>query len=207
MRRVEAEMGTECLIYMNLTESRRTNWSAYAKTHGLWLANYALNEPDFVGYATTFTKPATPGWRLALWQYTQKGKLPGYPGYLDLNVAFGDPWKRPTGYGTATETKDWFSMATEAQLRKIVAEETKKAVIRELTYKRKKLGGAGGMVSLQDEILYTAANEAKVNKKLDALVDGVNAILDRAPTGVELDPDKAYAEIGRATVAALKGAV
>lgn len=205
MRRVEAEMGTECLIYMNLTESRRSNWSAYAKSHGLWLASYALGEPTFIGYAQTFTKPATPGWRLVLWQYTQKGKLPGYAGDLDLNVAFGDPWKRPTGYGTATKTKDWFAMATEAQLRKIVAEETKKAVIRELTWKREKLGGAGGKVSIQDEILYAAANHQVINKKLDALVDGVTAILDRSPGALELDPEKAYAEIGRATVAALKG--
>ena len=97
-------------------------------------------------------------------------------------------------------------MATEADLRRIVAEETKKAVIRELTYPRQKLGGAGGKVSRQDESLYIAANEAKVNRKLDALVDGVTAILDRSPADFELDPEKAYAEIGRATVAALKGA-
>lgn len=108
--------------------------------------------------------------------------------------------------GPAAPQGDEIDMATLAELREIVAEETKKAVIRELTYPREKKGGAGGKVSIQDEILYIAANEQKVNRKLDALVDGVNAILDRAPEAFELDPDKAYAEIGRATVAALKGA-
>ena len=104
-----------------------------------------------------------------------------------------------------TPSGDEIDMATLAELRTIVAEETKKAVIRELTYKRDKLGGAGGKVSLQDEILYIAANEAKVNRKLDALVDGVNAILDKPGNDFELDPEKAYAEIGRSVVAALKG--
>ena len=96
-------------------------------------------------------------------------------------------------------------MATEAQLRAIVADETKKAVIRELTYARQKLGGAGGRVSIQDQILWMAADAAKVNTKLDALVSGVNAILDRSPSQFEVDPEKAYAEIGRSVVAALKG--
>jgi len=110
-----------------------------------------------------------------------------------------------TGVGATTTKKDFTDMATEAELRKIVAEETKNALIRELTYPRNKLGGAGGKVSIQNEILYTAANEKKVHAKLDALVSAVGVLLEQKTTGLDLDPDKAYAEIGRATVAALRG--
>ena len=111
----------------------------------------------------------------------------------------------------APEPKEWYEMAELSkgvadEIRAIVREEAKDAVIRELTYPRQKHGTAGGKVSIQDEILWTATNNARINSKLDALVDGVNAILDRSPEAFELDPDKAYAEIGRATVAALKGA-
>ena len=172
MRRVEAEFGRECFLYMNLTESRRGNWSAYAKSHKLWLASYALGEPDFVGYAQTFTKPATPGWDLALWQYTQKGRLPGYSGYLDLNVAFGDPWERPTGVGASS--KDWFSMATKADLVTAVRE----GLDKHYYYKRDTLGGIEKKVSYDEQIRWLTADFAKLNAKLDALVDAVGVLLD-----------------------------
>lgn len=111
----------------------------------------------------------------------------------------------------APEPKEWYEMAELSkgvadEIRAIVREEAKSVVIRELTYPRQKHGTAGGKISIQDEILWTATNNARINSKLDALVDGVNAVLDRAPAEFEVDPDKAYAEIGRATVAALKGA-
>jgi murein DD-endopeptidase MepM/ murein hydrolase activator NlpD len=120
-----------------------------------------------------------------------------------------DRWLRTvttlsTGYtGTTINApeQDWFDMATEADLRRIVAEETKKAVIRELTYPRDKLGGAGGTVSIQDEILHTAANEAKTHRKLDALVSAVTALVDRAEATVQpID----YEQLGRAFVVAVK---
>lgn len=201
MRRVEAEFGRECLIYMNLSTSRLSSWSAYAKSHRLWLASYALNEPDFLGYASTFTTPSTPGWELAIWQYTQKGRLPGYSGYLDLNVAYGDPWDRPTGIGATAQTKkEWSDMATKEEIEDAAYRGSLRALQRELTYPRTKLGGAGGKVSIQDQILWMAADNATVHKKLDALVAAATTQLEQ-PT---VDPQQVYAEIGRQVVAAFK---
>lgn len=102
-QRVETKRGLapeKVMVYMNLSVSKQ-NWSAYMKRHPLWLAYYG-NDAGYNGYATTFTPPKTPGWNLALWQYTQHGRLPGYSGNLDLNVAFGDPWDLKTGIGSAT---------------------------------------------------------------------------------------------------------
>ena len=41
-----------------------------------WVAHYGVSEPGF--------KPA------GMWQYTDKGRLPGYSGNLDLNIAYRD---------------------------------------------------------------------------------------------------------------------
>lgn len=111
------------------------------------------------------------------------------------------------GATTKAPTKEWYEMAklspeVAAEIRGIVRTEVKAGVIRELTYKRDKLGGAPGKVSLQDEILYTAANERKTHAKLDALVDAVSVLLENP--AAELDPEAAYAAIGRQVVTALK---
>ena len=105
LRRVDRETGKVTVVYMNLSVSGLSSWTAFGKTHPLWLAFYG-NNGRFDGYATSFTPPATPGWTLALWQYTQHGRLRGYAGDLDLNVYFGGiaQWDRPTGAATSTST-------------------------------------------------------------------------------------------------------
>lgn len=101
-QRVETKRGLtpeKLMVYMNLSVSGQATWSPYMKRHPLWLAFYG-NDAPFNGYGTTFTPPKTPGWKMAMWQYTQHGTLPGHVGNLDLNVAFGDPWSLPTGTGS-----------------------------------------------------------------------------------------------------------
>ena len=105
LRRVDRETGKVTVAYMNLSVSGLSSWTAFGKTHPLWVAFYG-NDGGFNGYATSFTPPATPGWTLAMWQYTQHGRLRGYAGDLDLNVYFGGiaQWDKATGAATITTT-------------------------------------------------------------------------------------------------------
>jgi len=107
---VETESGATPLTYkhvdgfMTLAEAEfgqlgiyAANWcwkaimgSEYAKyaTRKLWLASY------------TSSPLIPPGWsNWVLWQYTSKGKLPGYAGNLDINRFNGDEtaWHNWTG--------------------------------------------------------------------------------------------------------------
>ena len=53
----------------------------------LWLANYPTSNPQSWGPVREFPKP--PGnWKIAAWQYSSTGRLPGYAGNLDLNIAY-----------------------------------------------------------------------------------------------------------------------
>lgn len=101
LRRVDHVTGRTTGIYMNLGVSRLASWSAFVKAHPLWLAYYGAGA-RFDGYATSFHPPAVPGWRLALWQYTEHGRLPGYGRDLDLNVYLGGiaAWDKATGTAT-----------------------------------------------------------------------------------------------------------
>lgn len=98
LRTVDKATGRTTVVYMNLNASRLGTWTGFGKTHPLWLAFYG-DDGGFQGYATSFKPPATPGWTLALWQYTQHGRLPGYTADLDLNVYLGGipAWDRATG--------------------------------------------------------------------------------------------------------------
>ena len=91
-------------------------------------------------------------------------------------------------------------MATEKEIEDAAYRGSLRALQRELTYPRTKLGGAGGKVSIQDQILWMAADNATVHKKLDALVAAATTQLEQ-PT---VDPQQVYAEIGRQVVAAFK---
>lgn len=92
--RVKAKTGRAAWLYARLGHLNAHTWATIPKAHPLWLAWYG---GAITGYATDFTQPFTvpAGFRLAAWQYSEKGTLPGYNGGLDLNVFFGDAktWK------------------------------------------------------------------------------------------------------------------
>lgn len=55
--------------------------------YGLWIANYLSDKPQ--GYSQP-APPISNGFPLTvMYQYTSSGKLPGWGGYLDLNVFYG----------------------------------------------------------------------------------------------------------------------
>lgn len=89
---VSAATGKKPLLYMNLSVANSYDWSAIAPAHPLWLAWYWDNNPMH-GYVNR-AAPAVKHWGTpAIWQYTQYGRLPGYSGDLDLNIAYTNPWE------------------------------------------------------------------------------------------------------------------
>lgn len=83
--------GKRALLYMNLSVANSYDWSAIAPDHPLWLAWYWDNNP-LHGYQNR-PAPVVKHWGTpAIWQYTQHGRLPGYAGDLDLNIAYTNPW-------------------------------------------------------------------------------------------------------------------
>lgn len=80
-------------VYMQLSTAQQPAWrrSAIATQYPLWLAHYpGPNRAD--GYTPLGARghAGTP-WRVAAWQFTDHGRLPGHDGTLDLNVLYA-PW-------------------------------------------------------------------------------------------------------------------
>lgn len=78
--------------------TRYTDWSAVAKDYGLWVARYANNQivngyqkDPWLGNEGTGSFST-----VAIHQYTSTGRLPGWSGNLDLDIAYmsKDAWKK-----------------------------------------------------------------------------------------------------------------
>lgn len=95
-----------------------------------------------------------------------------------------------TGSGSTVIEGDEIDMASMDDLRRVVAEETRQAVIRELTYPRDKQGPhAGGKVSLQDEILHLASNFAVIARAVSPAAVKASVAQAVAEVGLDLDQD------------------
>lgn len=86
-----------CIVYMSRSVCTQFNWSAVAKNHALWVAQYANKKPT--GYQSD---PWLPSGSFGAWsspaihQYTSTGRLSGYNGNLDLDIAYitRDGWAK-----------------------------------------------------------------------------------------------------------------
>lgn len=78
-----------CIVYMSRSVCTQFNWSAVAKNHALWVAQYANNKAT--GYQSD---PWLPDGSFGAWsspamhQYSSHGRLSGYNGNLDLDIAW-----------------------------------------------------------------------------------------------------------------------
>lgn len=126
IRYVENATGKQVWVYQRQTAAADRSWGSFRRP--MWLARYPTTA-RVNGYLASFVVPPTPGWDVVIWQYSDNGWLPGYNGPLDLNVAFGDPWKLAKGVGSATIERDWFDMADKndlkAALRELIPEITR----------------------------------------------------------------------------------
>lgn len=104
--RVYEKTGVRALVYISKSVCRAYDWSAIAPNHGLWVAQYANNNPT--GYQSN---PWTDGNGYGAWsgpaifQYSSSGRLSGYNGNLDINIAYMDRngWNKYAGKGNAVQ--------------------------------------------------------------------------------------------------------
>ena len=96
--RVYEKTGTRPLIYMSHSVTRYANWASVAKDYGLWVARYASNnivngyqDDPWLGNEGTGAFST-----VAIHQYTSTGRLSGWNGNLDLDIAYmtKDAWKK-----------------------------------------------------------------------------------------------------------------
>ena len=89
--RVYQRTGVKPLVYMSKSVCRTHNWSSVAKDYGLWVAQYANIRTT--GYqADPWTDAKGYGaWKSpAIFQYSSRGRLSGWLGNLDLDIAYMD---------------------------------------------------------------------------------------------------------------------
>lgn len=114
------------LIYMSKSVTYGYNWSAVAPNHGLWVAQYANNNPtNYQSNPWTDTNGYGAWSSPVIFQYTSTGRLSGWSGNLDLNLAYMDvtawaKYAQGDNY-VAPETPDT-PTANEDEIRKVIAE-------------------------------------------------------------------------------------
>ena len=126
--RVYSKTKVRPLIYMSKSVTYGYDWSSVAADHGLWVAQYANNNPtnyqsnpwtDSNGYGAWANGPV-------IFQYSSTGRLSGWNGNLDLNLAYMDAtaWsKYAQGDNYKAEAKPDTEpiSATEQEVRDIIA--------------------------------------------------------------------------------------
>ena len=84
------------VLYMNQARFNTGDWSAVWKNYAAWPAMYGVNNPQ-TGYGPATAPVSINGdWTIFAWQYTSRGRLPGWSGDLDLDIAYVDVdgWNR-----------------------------------------------------------------------------------------------------------------
>ena len=95
--RVFERTGVRCMVYTSRSVLTEEDWSAIAPNHALWVAQYANTNPT--GWQES---PWLPAGSFGAWsdvtmhQYTDNGRIGGYNGRLDLDIAYldADGWQR-----------------------------------------------------------------------------------------------------------------
>ena len=95
--RVYERTKVRCVVYTSRSVLTEEDWSAIAPNHALWVAQYASNNPT--GYQSDPWFPAGSIGAFSavtMHQYTSTGRLSGYSGNLDLDIAYltREAWDR-----------------------------------------------------------------------------------------------------------------
>ena len=106
------------LVYISKSVCREFDWSEIAPNHGLWVAQYANNKTVYGYDSSPWTDNKGYGaWSSpAIFQYTSSGRLSGWNGNLDLNIAYMDRtgWNKYAGGGNATKPSGGSSSSNES---------------------------------------------------------------------------------------------
>ncbi len=104
---VYQQTGVKPLIYMSKSVCRQFDWSAVAgANYGLWVAQYAnMNQTGYQSNPWTDNKGYGAWPNAAIFQYSSCGRLSGYDGKLDINIAYMDvaAWKKYAGDSSTME--------------------------------------------------------------------------------------------------------
>ena len=108
---VEKSLKRKPVIYMgHSTLKKFSAWWDWSNKYGyyLWYARYPYSTK--VGWKS-YDFPIVPNWpdaKVAMWQYSEAGGIPGWSGGLDLNIFYGDKdkWKKVVGYTAKKETEE-----------------------------------------------------------------------------------------------------
>lgn len=89
---VRAKTGVTPFIYMSKSVCRSMNWTSVAPVYPLWAAQYKNYKETPYQSSPWTDKYSWGAWASPLiYQYTSSGKLPGYNGRLDLDIAYISP--------------------------------------------------------------------------------------------------------------------
>ena len=166
--RVYERTGVRCMVYMSRSVTKEEDWSAIARNHPLWVAQYANN--DTTGYQDNPWPGASAGgftyWGFppAIHQYTSHGRLNGWSGNLDLDKAYitAEEWDAiATGDVETTTPQEPEDKPQESTPAKKTVEEIAKEVI----------AGKWGNGSERTQALTAAGYDAKaVQEKVNQLL-------------------------------------
>lgn len=101
--------GVYPLIYMSKSVCRSYNWSWVAARCGLWCAQYANNnQTDYQNRPWTDSKGCGAWKQMTIFQYSSKGRVMGYGGNVDINLAYLDKegWLKIATGARKSETAD-----------------------------------------------------------------------------------------------------
>lgn len=117
--RVYNKTGVRPIVYMSKSVCRAHDWTSVAQNYALWAAQYANN--NTTGYQShPWTDSRSYGaWTApVIFQYSSKGRLNGWSGNLDLDVAYltAEQWKSYATGGKQEEQKTEPAPAKDATL-------------------------------------------------------------------------------------------
>ena len=89
--------GVRCIVYMSRSVCVEEDWSAIAPNHALWVAQYANDGATGYQDSPWLQSGSFGAWSAcAIHQYTSHGRINGYGGNLDLDIAYmdADAWAK-----------------------------------------------------------------------------------------------------------------
>lgn len=87
--RVYEKTKVRCMVYTSRSVLTEEDWSAIAPNHALWVAQYANNRPTGYQSDPWFPKGSIGAFKaVTMHQYSSTGRLDGYSGNLDLDIAY-----------------------------------------------------------------------------------------------------------------------
>lgn len=168
--RVYERTGVRCMVYTSRSVLTEEDWSTIAPNHALWVAQYANTDPT--GWQDA---PRLPGGGFGAWgtvtvhQYTDAGRVDGWNGRLDLDIAYLTPeaWGRIARGGRESESGEGMGILEEAAAEIMRTDDPT---------------GRGVHMTVHEHVKWMAAKQADMAARLERIEAMLTAQADE-PTG------------------------